>query len=271
MSTYDLKGFQESAVYQLEEAKGAIILDSDWSDFSLRSRRVSDYFLTLGAASLLADMKPALFFMNLCRSAENWRRFMLSSQEHFKQRPSLMFNTPMYAAIVAQDKTLIKGICDVLPEQWKEGEEYQDQFHATWLPALLLLNDCQLDDQIEAHLTALEESEEEPLRSDLYKALLNLDDLDESDFWNQFNSALYAHEETIEKRVSSASTDIQRFIAHRFIWFEGLVFLRLALINGFVLPSKSIMFCPDEALAAMPEPYRDDWLLIPLPSAASAT
>jgi hypothetical protein len=30
------------------------------------------------------------------------------------------------------------------------------------------------------------------------------------------------------------------------------------------------MFCPDEALGKMPEPYAGDWLLIPLPNDAAA-
>lgn len=263
MSTYDLKGFQQSASYQLDEAKGTIVLGKDWKLFSAQSRQVCDHFLTLAAASLLADMKPALFFMNLCRCAENWRRFMVSAQEHFQQRPSLIFNTPVYAAIIAQDTSVLTGICEALPKQWQEGEEYPDQFHLTWLPALLQLNGCQVDDNVETHLQVLEEAE--PERCELYKALLGLEELEEADFWNQFNSVLYAHEEDIEKRINSVSTDTPRFIAHRFIWFEGLALLRLALIKGFVLPSHSIMFCPDEALMALTDKYQGDWPLVPLP------
>jgi hypothetical protein len=70
MSDYDLKGMQASSMYQLGNTIGTVNFQVDWMQFRSEVREICDHFLTLAAASLLADMKVNFFFQNLCRSAE---------------------------------------------------------------------------------------------------------------------------------------------------------------------------------------------------------
>lgn len=266
MSDYDLKGMQDSSKYQLSEMIGVIRLESDWANFRAQTRVVCDHFLTLAAASLLADMKPNFFFLNLCRCAENWRRFLVSSRDHFADQPTLSYAAPLHAAIISQDTSLINGILENLPAAYLKGQEYEDRFLVAKLLALLAANACQSSAVIEENLEALSKLDTQPVKVELFKALLEIDELKEEDFWSSFETALYSHEEETEKKIKSVVVKITEFIAHRFIWFEGLAFIRLAQTKGFTLPSNDIKYCPEEALGKMPQSYDGDWPLVPLPN-----
>jgi hypothetical protein len=242
----------------------------DWLSFSVKAREICDHFLTLAATSLLADMKLPMFFLNLCRAAENWRRYFIASKQFYQEQAPLLYNAPLYAAIVANDVSLINSISSALPKIYKKGEEYEDNFHLSWLLILLTQSHCQSSDLIEEHIRSMSMCAKDPLKIDMIKALLTQDELTEDDFWSFFETALYAYDEEVQKKINTATTSLTAFIAHRYIWFEGLVWLRLAQTKGFTLPSGAYMFCPDEALGKMPEPYAGDWLLIPLPNDAAA-
>ncbi len=268
MADYDLKGTQADAKVELSQFIGRVRLAGDWQNFRADMRVICDNFLTLAAASLLADMKVNFFFLNLCRCAENWRRFLLTSREYFHRHVPLTYNAPLYAAIIANDPNIVRGIAAALPQDWLPGEEYEDEFRKLKLYAQLATNGVALDKAVEEQLHLLEAAEQEPMVSGLFKALLGIDDLTEEDFWSQFEVALYAHEEQTEQKINGVATKINQFIAHRFIWFEGLAWLCIAKHRGFVLPSANIKYCPDEALGVMPEKYNGDWPLIPLPQSS---
>lgn len=264
MPDYDLKGLQASSKYQLSEMVGATGLPDDWTEFRSSAREICDHFLTLAAASLLADMKVDFFFQNLCRAAENWRRFASTSRVHYVRQVPLAYNAPILAAIIANEKSILQRIVLELPKQYLQGEEYEDQFLLTKILALLAARDCQPNEEIQANLAQLDDVALDSLKPALVKALLNLEDLTEDDFWSNFEVALYQHNEYVEAKLKSVATKISQFAAHRFIWFEGLVWLRLALIRGYTPPGRSIQYCPDEALEHRPRPFLNDWPLVPL-------
>lgn len=268
MADYDLKGMQAVSKYQLGITIDTVFLDDDWVKFRSEAREICDHFLTLATASLLADMKIPFFFQNLCRSAENWRYFLVSARDHYHQQITLNYNAPLYAAIIADNTRIIQGIVDALPVSFLKGEEYEDRFITCKLHALLAISRCTLNDEIKSLLGVLVNAEKESFNSILFKALLGLDELGEAEFWEQFETALYAYEELVESKKAAITVKISEFIAHRYIWFEGLAWLRLALIKGFTLPSGAIAFCPDEALEKIPGPYQGEWILIPLPDTA---
>lgn len=265
MTTYDLKSFQGNSADEIEEINGTVRLQGKWSKFRSVSREVCDHFMTLAAASLLSDMKPELFFQNLHRGAENWRCYLVSSEQHFGHAPPLMYSLPLYAAIVANERALLEGLVEALPKQWQKGEEYRDNFHVCWLHLLLAVNLCKSNDQIDMHLIELQAADADTTKINLFSALLGRNKLQEEDFWSSFDDALFAHEEEVNNRVASSTTNIVQFIPHRYIWFEGVTWLRLALMKGFKLPASNIKFCPDEALGKMHATYLKDWLVIPLP------
>ena len=266
MAKYDLKGLQGSSMYQLSELVGVITNNMEWSKFGTYSRQVCDHFLTLAAASLLADFKPDKFFLNCARSTENFRRFLLTAQQHYQQRPSLMYSEPVYAAIVSQQTALLKPLQDALPTSWQSGEEYQ---HSYLIPSMMLqlaINDSNTDQIVANKIPDLLACEPEPTRANLFISLFNLQDQTEKDFWDHFETALLLREQEIQAKVQSVTTKISEFIAHRFIWFEGLAWLTLAKQRGFKLPSKHLSHCPDEALITTNAHYSGDWPLIPLPN-----
>lgn len=162
--------------------------------------------------------------------------------------------------MTAQSEPLLELLTQAMPKNYQKGEEYEDQFHATWLWMLLSSNKTRLNADIEDHLTALENCEKEPVRTMLFKALLELDDLHEEDFWNEFETALYAREEYIQEQVAG-NAYILTLVPHQYIWYEGLVWLRLAGMKGYSNHNGVFKFCPDEALQSMPIPYSNDWVI----------
>lgn len=262
-STYNLSLLQEDAMFDIERSIDAITTAMPWGEFKKASRGLSDNFLILSTASLLADLKLDMFFLNLCRSAENWRRFLISSEQHYTDGVAcLHYNTPLLAAIIANDRTILKRLHAAMPKQWQPGEEYQDQYCISWLFLLLSLNNCKLDEDVQAHLNDLKSCEGDPLYMPLFESLLGLNNLDESDFWAQFETLLYQYEEQTEANALKSTISVQEFAAKRFIWFEGLVALRLAKLKNFTMPSSGYVYCPDEALKEMPLSYPGDWVML---------
>ncbi|NOY73494.1 MAG: hypothetical protein GXP14_14200 [Gammaproteobacteria bacterium] len=259
----NLGDIREDAMYRINQSIFSIAPNADFTDFESQTKVLCNEFLILAAASLLADMKPSMFFLNLCRCAENWRRFSNLSQTCFHRLPTLLYNTPYYAAVIANDKQLIQKLINTMPEEWSKGEEYEAQFHETCLIMLLSANNVKQDKNVIKHLSLLEACEADSAQTILTKALLGLDELTADDFWAQFEISLYEHVEEIEERAQMASTSITNFAAYRFIWFKGLAWLRLAKIRGFEFPSSGYIYCPEEALLPMSEAYKGDWIIMP--------
>lgn len=259
----DLAAMRDDAIRRIERTIVEIAPGKEWQDFHDEAAALCNEFLILAAASLLADMKPNLFFLNLCRCAQNWRRFMSLSRSKYQRTIPLKSNTPFLSAVIAGERSILQAMIEVMPAQWLPGQEYQDNFHITWSLVLLANNQVKLDDRVKAHITALEACEAEPSRILLVKALFGLDGLKPGDFWEQFENMLYQQEEIREEKTKSVSTSITRFAAHRYIWFEGLAWLQLARRKGWRFPTKSFHYCPDEALQEMPEPYAGDWIFMP--------
>ena len=259
----DLKKIQASVVFQLNELKGMIRLDSPWHEFTTVSRDVCDGFLTLASASLLCDYNSKMFFTNLARSAENWRRFLLAVHTPYKQFLSFQYHLPLFAAIVANKPLLISNIRIALPVRW-QGKGYEYTFHIVWLYTLIFQHKCISTAEMESHLEALENCEADENRRLLFMALLGLSELKEADFWQSFEQMLMSHEQYVQATLGSPALQVKRFSAQRFMWLEGLAILRLAKMKGFTLPSKGILFCPDEALVDNTPTYTGDWPLIPL-------
>lgn len=255
---------QASASYQLGLMINTMSLESEWSVYRAQARKVCDYFLTLGAASLLADMKVSHFFHNICRSADNWHRYLVSSRVAFNKQITLTYNAPLLAAIVANDPRLIERIARDIPNEWKEGEEYEDKFILSRLLIKISANKGQFDNEMEMQLSHFNEVAGGSPEVELLYALLALDNKNECDFWASFMDASHQHEQWIIEQCGSVTTNIEKFIAHRYIWFEGLAWLRLAMTKGYTLPSDGILYCPDEALESIELPFQDDWPLVPL-------
>lgn len=265
MLDFNLKGMQTSAEFQLQQLASGIVLASDWRDFRDEVREICDYFLILSVGSIYINVKPAMFFANLYRCANNWLRFISTSQGYYNKKPLLTYNAPLMAAVIVGNNTQLSDIAKVLPQSPTPKIEYADNFHLNWLFLLLAQNKCVLTAEIETHLKAYESACEDTTKLEMFKVLLGLDELSMNDFWPLFETALYEYDEAIEVKSSSAATCITQFIAHRYVWLEGLAFLHLALAKEVPLPFNNTKYCPDEALEKIPDDfYSEDWLIVPL-------
>lgn len=265
MSEYSLKNFQGNSISFFEEKNIELHYGYKFDEFCRQGQEICNNFLTLSAASLLVDMKLDLFFINLSRAAENWRRILVSTSEYYQCEMSLAYHAPIYGAIISRSDVLADGLLKALPRHWKEGEEYEDEFHLCWLLLLVFQSKCMTTKDIDVHLGLLEGASKDTTNVVLMKSLLGLSEHTEEDFWSAFETALYTHEELTQKRIESFSTHNLKFIAHRYIWFQGLAWLKLAQLKGYSIPSSNIKYCPDEALVPVTKPYNNDWLLVPIP------
>ena len=255
MPTFSLKSLKISAEYQLTDQDYLPSLDLDWRGFRETSLGALHAFLNLATAKLLLEFQPTHFFINLHHCAENWRNFIVASEQNFQRKIPLFHDAPLYAALITRDQRILTEIAKALDPSFKKGQEYEDIFYICWLHLSLALNQCAFDDKTSNLLNALENCQVNSHDSQMFKALLGQDELTEKDFWDTFESALYEHELYVEKRIASFSVDVTQFAVHRFLWLKGISYLQLAQIKGFTLPSTNILFCPDEALAPPPTHY----------------
>jgi len=261
MKKYDLAGMQKDAMFILENSTGFVELEGEWSEFRSKCREVCDHFLTLATASLRIDKKRNFFFQNLCRSAENWRRFILSSKDHYKKQAPLMYKTPLYAGLVANDKGLINNLVSALPKSFVKGEEYEDDFLVAKIHALLCLNDLAVDEEVSSALNALNATQQSLLKAKLFKSLL---DGDENNFWLAFQELSTEYKVWVKERSKALTTSKLEFVIHKFLWLEGLIWLRLAKQKGFSLTKKTDKYCPLKLVMGMNEKFYGDWTLVKL-------
>ena len=255
MPKFSLSSLKVSAEYSLSSAEYRATLDLNWRSFRDTSQAIFDNFLSLATAKLLLDLQVEQFFINLHHCAENWRRYILTSEHHYNRKIPLFHDAPLYAALITRDQHLLTELSNTLDPAFKKGHEYEDTFYICWLHLTLALNGFAFDEKIAALLNALENCQVDSGDTDMFKALLGQNGLKESDFWEAFEIALYEYDQYVEKRISSFSLDITKFTVHRFIWLKGISLLQIALAKGFTLPSKNIMYCPDEVLASPPQVY----------------
>ena len=234
----------------------------EWNVFRKRLRRLCDHFLLIASANLYADLEVDLFFLNLSRAAENWRRGLVIARDHYKQRVSFMYELPLHAAVVSQDITVLNGLKAAMPAEWVKGEEYPYRFYINWLLVNLATNGVKHDDEIAKLLESLEDCEKDPAESTMIKALLGLEDFEQDDFWQNFESLLYSQKEKIDGIVESESMSILEFAPIRYCWFEGMAWLKLAKQKGFRFPADAFIYCPEEALNLHTSQYNGDWTIL---------
>lgn len=258
----DLIAMREDSKIRITENIFQFSLEDDIKLFQDKVQALCGDFLILACASLYAELKVDMFFLNLCRCTENWRRFLQVSRQHYQQEPTLHFNTPILAGLITQYTPLLQELKSALPTQWQKGLEYQDQFHSTWLWLLLSLNGCKHDSDVQYHLNELEKSGTAPSHTLMFKALLKLDNLKAKDFMDELFILAYGYDEKVQQQIDD-NAYILTFLPHRCFWFEGIVWLKLARKVGYIHNDelRSFNYCPEEAFGDMKVPYTGDWTI----------
>ncbi|MCY1073683.1 hypothetical protein [Archangium lansingense] len=226
-------------------------------------REVCTHFHTLATTTLLIDASPQYFFYNLYCAAENWRRLLTHLHSQGAALPPASDNTPLLGAVAAEQWGLARALCG-LSATVRGAEEYEDEFAwAHLLQELIALPVGAAFPEVllSRYASVLEESQAD--RLELFRALLAADG---SRFFAAFQRVLQSHERETEAQAVGFGTSPDKFVAYRFIWFEGLALLRLAERAG-LKSQEAFLYCPPLARVAMTMACDNDWAL-PFESAA---
>ncbi|WNG19887.1 hypothetical protein [Cystobacter fuscus] len=220
-------------------------------------RELCRCFVNIAAATLLLEGRSQLFFLNLCRATENWRRLLVHLERRSQRPPPASWGlTPLAGVIAAGHWSLAAELAERLPSQWQKEEEYAvESAWASTLGALVLHTHLNVNPG--PQLDRLVHTAREDCWPALARALV---DADSPAFASAFAAALAVHEAHIEARARSFTTRQEHFAAHRYLWFEGLALLRLARKRGLDIPNVRYRYCPPLAQVPMTERYQNDWV-----------
>ena len=257
----DLDALRQDAIYDIQNNIQLVNTRLDWNEFSSQVIRMCNQFLIAGSASLYVDLKPEVAGLNFCRAGENWRRLYELAKKHYNNHLSLNNNAFLFAAMLVNDTGLVNRLEKSLDKQYHENIEYEDNFHLSWLLLLMTQGNGEID-KVMRHLEGLERTSDDDLRVNLAKSLLKIDEFEEADFWAGFNELIARYELEVEKLAESLTTSITAFAGHRYIYFEALIWLKLAIKAGFSSPVDQYRFCPEELMTCNFEPYQNDWVIL---------
>lgn len=223
--------------------------------------KVVGHFHVLAAASLFADAKPAKFFLNLCRAAENWRCYLAFLDEKDQPKPPAFHQLALLGAVASGNWGLAQSIARLAKDQPTPGLEYEEEFlHARlWHHLCLHIKD---DDKTfeqalkpwMTQLAACAEGTPAEVVAVLEAVLAD----DSEDFDSAFETAVMSYEDWVEAKAKNFATPDAEFMPYRNLWLEGLALLRLARQRKMDIEG-DFPYCPLLAQGPMPEPYQGDW------------
>ena len=85
-------------------------------------------------------------------------------------------------------------------------------------------------------------------------------------FYAAFADMAEEQELYTERLAAAFTTDWRTFVAERYIWLEGLAWLRLAAARGWTRP-REFPYCSSLVLDVQPPVYQPDWILPPFRTA----
>jgi len=257
----DLNSLRIDAIYDIQSSINIINTSMKWSELFTEVKRLCDQFLNAGCASIFIDLKPETAKQNFCRAAENWRRLGAVANQHYGVHLSLNHNDYLFAGMIAGDINLVNAVKNSLSTHYYPNEEYRENFHITWLLVLLVLQGRSLSDSVLSHIKALEMEDNNECRVVLAKSLLKLEEQTETDFWDAFGELISSYEIQVEKRSKLLTTSMTEFGARRYLNFEALVWLKLAMTFGFTR-NGVFRFCPEELINSQAIEYKKDWIIL---------
>jgi hypothetical protein len=233
-------GFQARSFAELANASPVPV-----SEMGRLCADLSRYYRALGIAILLDEADPDGFFHWLIQSALTHKFFLDRCRVENKPNApyrKASFLEPLADALAANQWKLAREIAALSPQQWQQGDEYEDDF--AYARILGLLADPGAPDLagLQAALAQLERALEKApsVRLDLCRALLARD---AAAFGPAFEALLADHERAMEELSHSTHSTEAWFEPNRRIMVEGLAVLRLA--EALQLPTEpDYRLCP---------------------------
>lgn len=247
---FKLSAFSQQANMELQVLRPVFGNEPNWRAFGQNCRKICDNLLIVATSELMAFANDQAFRAALRDCVQTWCDYLVLSRKKYDKEPVLFYHTPLDAAIICQDSDLLDAIAHAMPKEHQPEEEYKTQFLTCWLKIRLATEQKTAPSKaLLADIDALENHRVVPKDLDLAKALIGLDELNETDFWQAFESAGYEHEQWLEERLADElSLKPSHMASRRFIWFSGLAWLKLADRYGFSAPTTGYQCCPGEAL-----------------------
>lgn len=230
--------FRENALFLVEALKTALGQPQapearDRLLFELsRNHRIAG----IGALLTLADTEE--FRRQLGRSGEA-RREMLSAGLRTDAPPGryrcASHLAPFFDALVGGADGVAAEIARRSPDAWREGEEFEDDFHYARLVHAFFLAGCRPAPPAEAALADLRRSldGDEPARLVLCAALLAGG---QEDFERGLEALLGEREAEIGEREKGVVADPAWHFTGKYVFVEGLALLHLAERRGLTAP-----------------------------------
>jgi hypothetical protein len=213
-----------------------------------RCHEISRHYRALGACALLAEADIDAFFHNLIRSAQTRQYFLdRCRQENYSSDfyMAASFNGPFFDAVAANQFRLAEEIARLSPQEWRERDEYEDDFAYTHFLHGLVMNQSEglvLGPAILERLEKALEGAPSP-RLAACQAILARDT---EGFESAFADLLAAREAEIAAARSTSEAEEVVFEPEAGVFVEGLALLKLAGRLG-LSPAPEHPMCPSIA------------------------
>lgn len=244
----DLRDLRELAAEKLSAFPAAVLAPEITRDELVRDVGEITWALhMIAAAELLIEGRPQGFFLNLSRAAENWRRLLARLAATGDGRPPASRSAAFLGAIAAADWDRASEIARLSSAAWREEEEYEDDFAWSHLLHQHLLG---AKPEVLAELAASVRRAGADAYEDRVSLIEALWTGDAPRFREAFQLVWSSHGQEVEEAASSPVASAVDLGPHRYIWVEGLAYLRLAERRGLDLGTWSLRYLPALAGAA---------------------
>lgn len=221
----------------------------------------------LGIILLVTKADSDGFQFNLIRSGRAWRTYLKRAQAEQAQEDHHFCtgrSDPLVDCIATGQFDLALEISGLLPNAWRKGHEYEDDYCFGRLLQILCmpLVDKTLAEPVIRQWETYLDDDDSP-RLAVIQSLLNQD---QDDFNERFQDLIFNYHAEIEKNKQRGQLEEPHVIAQRRVFVEGLAILRLAEKQGLAT-EREYDLCP--FLARLPrtrplpedtDPAMADWL-----------
>jgi hypothetical protein len=252
-----LDSLRQDALDRVPDAMDEVQRTANPEDLGKLLRELCSAFELIGTAALLVDGRPDSFFLNLCRAAENWRRYL-----EFRgsiPSPEVMTDSmaPLVDACAAGHWPLAAAVATQASTGRKSDTDYDDEYcYARLLIEVVrgrALRTPEVDEALSASAAA-----DQGLYASRLAAVGALLSGDGRAFAEAFAAAVGDRQASIDRQAKMVSIDPKKLAPRRHLWLEGLALLRIAESVGITV-ADTYLFCPPLARIPMPRPYEGDW------------
>ena len=218
-------------------------------------------FRVLAAAGLLVDADPEKWAINSARSCKNHLGFVRHAHSKGWKTPRASDLASLFSALAAGHVDLAREWALLLGNQSRQESEYPAEHAYAGMITTLIARPDHWED-VTGQLAAILSDSGLELMNERAALGLAMRDNDPQAFFAAFADAVIVREIQTERLARSFTTDWRSFVVERYVWNEGLAWLRLAAVRSWYR-DRDYLYCPAIALDHQPAPVNNDWVLLP--------